>query len=114
MELVLFIFIASMIGALIYIIIKKEKHIWYVGLKYEFIARKIHKCLLKKDQKLSIEKAKPIIYSIIEEKWFMSLKKEQIYNLIYRIEVYLNQNNEDISEFGLKTLVNKFRQDNRI
>lgn len=96
MELTILAFII-VISILIYKILKKNKHNEFAGVKYEETVKEIYKCLLKKNPELNIEQAKPIIYSIIDEKWFRTLDKNQIENIVHRIEVYLRDKNDDIA-----------------
>ena len=116
MNLAKIIFILLVVSILIFAITKKlinqQRFYDYISLKYDSIAQEIYKHLLKKDPDLSIEKAKPIIHSIIEEKWLLSLNQQQRDDITDQIKAYLNEKNDNISEIELKALVNNFKQNN--
>lgn len=107
--IVISVLVAVIIIVLIRKIMIKERFMTYAGKEYEKIAREIYNSLLNRNPELTIEEARPTIYSIIDEKWFVRLNREQISDVTNKIREYLSQNNAYINETDLRHLVSNLK-----
>lgn len=114
MENVVVIFVLILITVFAHILNNRTKRTTYAGLKYEDIGQKMYSILLKKDPELNFDKARLIVHSVLDEKWFMRLKRYQVDEIYSLINECLNDNKDDISESRLNQIVNNFKQQNNV